>query len=114
MTVMAGNSKSEKRNGSGVIGVVVDLSVVMLVVVVVVFVVVDNVDAVVVGNLSRLVLKGGDMSFGLFLREAEKLAFFAGLKDNLHKYYTRIKFLSVTMGEGTQPLRVAIIVMCLE
>ena len=80
---MAGISKSEKRKGCGVMGVVllarcvVDLSVVLVfaVVVVVVVVVVD----IVGGNFLRLP-KGEAMSFGLFLSEAEKLAFFGGLK----------------------------------
>ena len=72
-------SKSENKKGSGVIGVVVlavrrvvDLFVVLVVPVVVVVVAVD---AVVGGNLLRL-LKGGAMSLGLF-----KLAFFAGLNN---------------------------------
>ena len=79
---MAGISKSEKRKGCGVMGVVllarcvVDLSVVLFTVVVVVVVVVVN---IVGGNFLRLP-KGEAMSFGLFLSEAEKLAFFGGLK----------------------------------
>ena len=73
---MAGISKSEKRKG---IGVVVGLSVAVVVPGVVV-VEVDADDAVVGGNLLRLP-KAGAMSFGLFLREAGKLAFFAGLKN---------------------------------
>merc|ERR1719322_1935084 len=54
---------------------VVDLSVVLFAVVVVVVVVVVN---IVGGNFLRLP-KGEAMSFGLFLSEAEKLAFFGGL-----------------------------------
>ena len=53
---------------------VVDLSVVLFAVVVVVVVV-----NIVGGNFLRLP-KGEAMSFGLFLSEAEKLAFFGGLK----------------------------------
>ena len=87
---MAGISKSEKRKGSGVIGVVVGLSVAVVVPGVVV-VVVDAVDAVVGGNLLRLP-KAGAMSFGLFLREAEKLAFFAGLKNKQGSIITHIIF----------------------
>ena len=89
LAVMAGISKSENRKGSGVIGVVlavrsvvVDLSVVLVVTVVVV--VVGAVDAIVGGNLLRL-LRGWAISFGLFLREVEKLAFFAGLKNKSSK-----------------------------
>ena len=82
MAVTAGKSKSEKRKGSGVMGVVVLVvvrGVVDLVVAVVVPFVVVVVVAVVGVNLLRL-LNSGAMSFGLFFDAAEKLAFFAGLK----------------------------------